>query len=531
MKFLKHILAVFLISCGSLLADQTFDAKTAYTHQYYYGVPAKLTIVEVGEPTDYYISYLSEDLTWEQITPKYVWGLGNITTTTWLPLTTFEKSYLGIHTSIRNEGNYSFEPTDVTDTTVTVSFANGSLSLSGTEYIYKDDFGVVFYYNHKTLPETVQLQYSYNGVNWLDLKNLNLTSADSVAYTFYNDLFKDQPIKFRVTYNLVYGQRHNIAITDWVNYKGAELKIIDKGTWETGIWDDNSEFAIELQRYNYKDQDILPYLVLNSDTIALTPIKSVESFFSFNLMKHTFLKDYNGSVKILFYSSWGELLNSLTLKFSDKYLTLSETPEVVEVGTPFTLFWSNTTNFKKVRIEESKDGSIFTEVVNDWDINKPYTIIRGEIGKFIFKVIAFDDYQTFVKNTNTVNVVSYIGCDSLVEEIIVLKNKIDSLSSLSSDSLIIVLIVDRTTGVLKEYTLSRGSINQIIPINDVIYLTGLEGVVDVYISDYLGGILKSISTDGGVNYDMNISNVPFGFYFLFTVDKNNNIKSYKFVKQ
>ena len=91
----------------SLNADQTWDQETAARETYYFLVPANLTVISTGTPTDFYVSYLSEDLEWVKTSKVYGWGTPQQPfTLTWVPDYPITNTSLGIHTSLRNENNF-----------------------------------------------------------------------------------------------------------------------------------------------------------------------------------------------------------------------------------------------------------------------------------------------------------------------------------------------------------------------------------------------------------------------------------------
>ncbi len=532
MRFFKILFSVLLLSVTFAFAEQSFEHKTAYQSKYYFLVPSTLTIVESGEPTDCYLSYLTNDLNWKRVSPIYQWGLGNIYNINWTPDTVFTSGYLGLHIAPRNTKDFSFEPTDMTDTLVSVGFANATFVNPITEYWFLEEFEFTFSYEKNTLPYTIQFQYTYDEVTWFDYKNIQIDNSGLQSFKVVNEYFKDASVKFRLTYNHRFGQQHNIAITDWVKYSPSKLNIKNKGYLERGLWDDNTPLQLKFEKTNLTNlfyHDVIVSVVVGSDTITFEKLLASDDDFTFKVLNYTLTSDYTGSVELLFYTPWGEFLNSITLNYLDKYLTVANLPTSIKPLENFYLLWSNSPNFKKISIEESFNGSEFYKVKESWNITStpyPYSLMME--GSYTFRITASDEFETLSTITNTISVESG-HCDSLELEIERLTLVIDSLKTIETDSLVIIIVRDMDGSSVGEYEFKRSDIKFLNIENSLIEFTSREFVQDVFISDYVGNVLYQTNIDG-YSFSVDVSSYSTGYYFLLVLTDDKKVKMYKFLK-
>ena len=536
MSYMSNIIVMilaFFLTQYNLFADQSFESVTANNSKYYFAVPTKLTIVESGEPTDCYLSYTVDSINWKKVSPTYQWGLGNIYTINWTPETTFTNGYLGLHTAPRNSRDFSFEPTDLTDVPVSVVFADAQFIEPITEYWYLDVFTFKFKYEVNSLPYTIQFQYSLDGVVWFDLKNIQIDNSGEQSFQIVNEYFKESPVKFRLTYNHIYGEVHNIAITDWVQYNQSSLKIRNKGYLERGLWNDNTIIELLLQKERLSNSffhDVIVSCVVGTDTITTEIIASNDNSFTFNLLNYTLTSDYTGKVKLLFYTTWGQFLNELTLSYKDKFLTVSEIPTEVNPLEIFFIYWSGSDNFKKIKIEESYNNSEFSAIIESWDIEKsPYSLSRMS-GSYRYRITASDEFETLSSVTNELVVTTPTNpCDSLSKEVERLTLVVDSLSKIGTDSLTIILLVDKeNNSVIERVVFENKNIINFQLSDGNIDLTLREFIKQVYISDYTGGVISTDKVEG-YSFYKNVSDLVNGYYYvvLITVD---GLRLYRFLK-
>lgn len=533
MRNFKMVLIGLLMSLTTTFAGQTFEHTTAYQSKYYFFVPTKLTIVESGEPTDCYLSYSTDSLNWKRVSPIYQWGLGNIYTINWTPDTVFTSGYLGLHTAPRNTKDFSFDPTDVTDTLIDVVFANAQFINPITEYWAYDEFEFTFTYEKNTLPSTIQFQYSYDETTWFDYKNIQIDNSGKQSFKVVNEYYKDRPVKFRLTYNHRFGQKHNIAITDWVKYSPSSLKILNKGYLERGVWNDKTLLQLKFQKLHLSNlffHDVIVTAVIGTDTITFEKLLANDDDFTFNVLNYTLTNDYTGKVKLLFYTSWGELLNTITLTYLDKYLTVGTLPMYVQPLQPIYLLWSNSENFTKVLIEESYNGSEFYKVQESWNIaSTPYPTSLLKEGEYKFRITASDEFETLSSTTNSFFVESGF-CDSLELEIERLNLVIDSLSSIDKDSLIIVILKDReNNSVISEVGFRAKDVRTLNVDNSLLNLTSRELIKEFFVSDYIGNVVVQSKVEN-YTFSVDVSSYLTGYYFLIVLTDDNSIKIYKFLK-
>jgi len=532
MRFIKIVISVFLISIMVSFSNQTFEHKTAYQSKYYFLVPSTLTIVESGEPTDCYLSYSINDTVWKKTSPVYQWGLGNIYNISWVPDVVFNSGFLGLHTSPRNTKDFSVLPTDKTDTLVSVVFADATFIDPIKEYWFLDEFEFKFSYQKNTLPFSVQLQYSYDGVTWEYYQNIPIDNSGLQSFKLINDYIKDNPVKFRLTYNHIVGHVHNIAITDWVKYSPSKLNIKNKGYLERGIWDDKTPIQLKFEKVNLSNlfyHDVTVSVVVGSDTITSDILPANTTNFTFNVLNYTLTNDYTGKVEILFYAPWGELLNKLTLNYLDKYLTVANLPQIIQPLDLFYLLWSNSSNFKKISIEQSFNGGEFSKIKDSWNITStpyPYSLIKE--GLYTFKITASDEFETISTITNVISVESFMR-DSLTLEIQRLNLIIDSLKTIENDSLVIVIIKDEDGNSVGQYDFKRSGIKFLDVEGSSVNLESGEFIKDVFITDYIGNVIYQTKL-GSYNFSYDISSYSVGYYFLVVLTDDKNVKIYKFLK-
>lgn len=517
----------------SLFAEQTWDQPTGAKKDYYFLVPQKLTVVSTGEPTDFYASYISEELQWVRISPKYGWGvIANPFTFEWIPDYPIRHSSLGIHTSPRNENNYSVEPTDVTDSLINVIFATGEFINTPTSYTFYEDYTLYFNYTPNTLPYSIQLEASYDEVNWFEFKDVIINNTGQQRIDIFNDMVKEKPIKFRLTYNHPIGKQHNIATTDWLSYDTPKFKIVDKLQLEYGIFNDITEFFLEYKKENLKNPRsfVLSYLVVNQDTTfldTLEPEQRVQAIKPIDIIK---LNDYVGSVKVLYYSAWGELLNELVLKLEDKYLTLNQYSTKLNVGESVVFNWSNSNHFTKVKIYEAQldfGSDEYYAIATDWSINKDYKVIKNEPGVFKYLFEAQDGTQELFVQSNPITWTNKFECkeDSL-------KAVIDSLytliASIKQDTLIYTLLVNESSSIIDENEEPLNEIEFLLAMDEFIKIDFKDNIRNVYLAD-LKGAFVPISLIGN-SIELDISQFAPGVYLLFVVNDDLKVKRYKFVK-
>lgn len=529
-KFSLYLLVLLFVFLNNTFSDQTWDQPTGATKNYYFLVPAKLTVVSTNEPTDFYASYLNEELEWVKISPKYGWGvISNPFSFNWIPDYPIKNSSLGIHTSPRNENNFSIEPTDISDSLINVIFANAEFFNVPKTYTFYEDYTLYFNYTPNTLPYSVQLEVSYNEVEWFEFKNVMIDNSGQQKIEIFNDLVKTHPVKFRLTYNHIRGKAHDIAITDWINYSEVKFKVIDQLDLEYGVFNDITEFLLTYQKENLSNKRsfVLSYLVANRDTIFLDTIRPDEYTQTINPLEKINLNDYVGTIKILYYSAWGELLNTLTLQLDDKYLTLNQHLVTVNVNTPVNFNWSNSKHFSKIRIFEKEGDQPYKLISGDWDINKDYRVVKRTPGQFTYLFEVQDLYEVLHTESKQVEWVNEYVCkdDSL-------KTVIDSLytliGSIKQDTLVYTILVNESNSIIGETEESLNEIEFLLALDDYIKVDFNYNVRNVYLVDLKGSFLPIGLVGNGVEIELS-QYVP-GVYLLFVVSDDLKVKTYKFAK-
>jgi hypothetical protein len=521
---------IFLNNIGTL-ADQSWDQPTGAKGNYYFLVPAKLTVISTGEPTDFYASFLTEELEWKQISPKYGWGvISNPFSFTWIPDYPIKNTSLGIHTSFRNENTYSIEPTDITDSLVNVIFANAEFFNVPLTYTFYEDYSLYFNYTPNTLPSTIQLEVSYDEITWLEFKNVEINNSGQQRIDIFNSLVNVKPIKFRLTYNHSRGKAHNIAITDWISYEYPKFNIVDKFELEYGIFNDITDFYLTYtkENLNNKRSFVLSYLVTNKDTIFLDTLYPSDYTQKISPLDKIKLNDYIGEIKVLYYSAWGELLNTLTLQLDDKYITLNQHSTILNVNEPVNFNWSNSKHFTKIRIFESNLDSTnvsYYLISNDWSINKDYKVIKTTPGNFKYLFEVQDGTETLLTYSNTISWVNEYKCkeDSL-------QTVIDSLytliGSIKQDTLIYTILLNESNSIIDETEKTLSEIEFLLVIDNYIRIDFRENLRNVYLADIKGSFIPINSQRNSIELD--VSQYSFGTYILFVVTDNLEIKMYKF---
>jgi hypothetical protein len=534
MKYLLTLLVFLILNTNnSAIAEQTWDQPTGARKDYYFLVPQKLTVISTGEPTDFYASYLSEELEWVKISPKYGWGvIANPFTFDWIPDYPIRNTSLGIHTSPRNENNYGFEPTDITDSLVNVIFANAEFYNVPTSYTFYEDYTLYFNYTPNTLPYSIQLEASYDEITWFEFKNVLINNSGQQKIEVFNDLVKDKPIKLRLTYNHRVGKQHNIATTSWISYNTPKFKVIDKLQLEYGIFNDITEFVLEYQKEYLSNNRsfILSYLVANQDTTFLdtiVPNQYIQTIKPIDIIK---LNDFNGSVKVLYYSAWGELLNELTLKLQDKYLTLNQYSTDLIVGENVTFNWSNSNHFSKIKIYEAKldfGSDEYNVIASDWDINKDYKVYKREPGVYKYLFEAQDGTQELFTESSPITWINKQQCkeDSLK---VVIDSLYSLIASIKQDTLIYTLLVDAASSVIGENEEPLTEIEFLLAMDEFIKIDFNYNIKNIYLADLKGNFLPVMFANNSVELD--ISQFASGVYLMFIVKSDLKVKTYKFIK-
>jgi len=525
-----------LIQGNVMIGEQTFERASAAKKNYYFLVPASVSVVSNGTPTDFFCSVTSDSLNWTKISPKYGWGeVTNIFSFSWTPNDTISTGYLGIHTSLRNENSFSVEPTDVSDSVLSVKYATGDLFITDQNYTFYQDISLVFSYDINTLPRNLLLQVSYDGVEWNYFDDVNIDQSGRLLITSFNDLVLGSSIKFRITYNHINGSKYSIAESNWISYTQPKLIIKDKGSLENGIYDDNTKFKFEFSKSNLLNERsyVLTYLKVGLDTIFVDTLYSrldVQYFTLFDYYK--FKTDYSGEIELVYISAWGEVLNTLKLKLSDKWFTLGQHNIQVDLGDDLTFNWSNSKNFNKLTIYESTldFGSDDWYIISkDWDVNlKSYTIKKTTPGAFRYRFVAKDGVEEFNIETDAIYFKPKYVCkeDSL-------NTVIDSLytiiTNIKADTLIYTIVVNELNSVLNEDSRYIKDIENVTIIDDMIYVWVRENVRNVYVAD-IAGSFTPIPITNPNTIEININNYASGLYLLFIVLDDMSVRTFKFLK-
>jgi hypothetical protein len=119
-------------------------------------------------------------------------------------------------------------------------------------------------------------------------------------------------------------------------------------------------------------------------------------------------------------------------------------------------------------------------------------------------------------------------CDSLTLEIERLNLVIDSLKTIETDSLVIVIVKDEDGNSVGEYDFKRSDIKVLNVENSLVSLTSREFIKEVFVSDYIGNI-KYQTKVADYNFSYDVSSYSTGYYFLLVLT-DDGVKIYKFLK-
>ncbi len=515
-------------------SDQTWDSETGAVSNYYFLVPANLTVISTGTPSDFYASYLNEELEWVKITKNFGWGTPQMPFTfTWTPDYPITNSFLGVHTSPRNENNFSESPTDITDTTINVIFSTADFSNTFESYTFYENYSLSFNYIPNTLPSKLLLEVTYDELEWISVKEVFLDNSGQGKVDFFNDIVNVKPVRFRLTYDNEIGKTHNIALTNWIGYDTPKFTIINKTKLETFIYNDLDSFELLFNKSYLSNQRsfVISYLSAGLDTVLLDTI--VPSVLSQTVDPLTVLNklDYNGSFKILYYSAWGELLNTVTLTVEDKYFTMNQYKTTLPLGGELIFNWSNSEHFKKVRIYEASldlgPDSLYV-IAKDWDIKKDYKVIKNTNGTFIYKLVAQDNVNDLVIETSPITWTNMYVCpeDSLQTVIDSLTTKLKTIETVT-DTVLIKIIMDETTSVINTNKDYVSKLEELIVIDNTIRKQLFYDIHQAYVGTITGTIQKLNVVNNLI--DLDVSFYGSGIYFIHVLKPDASVVTYKFL--
>lgn len=511
-------------------ADQTWDKPTGATKDYYFLVPANLTVVSTNTPTDFYASYLNEEMEWVRISSNYGWGvITNPFTFSWVPNYPIQHSSLGIHTSLRNDDNYSVEPTDITDSLINVVFANAEFTNTKPTYTFYEDYTLNFQYQLNTLPSNIALEATYNEIDWFTVTNVTIDNSGQQSIKFFNDLVKGLPVKFRLTYNHEIGNIHNIALTNWISYDIPKFSIIDKLDLESGLFNDITTFYLSYSKehLNNKRSFVLSYLVAKQDTIFLDTLYPTNNSQVINPLDSIGSNDYIGNVKILYYSAWGELLNTIELKLDDKFITLNQHSININLGESVTFNWSNSNHFSKIRIFESNADTLkYNLIASNWDIKKDYTVFKTTPGKFKYLFEVQDQYETILTESQIITWLEKYHCkeDSLN---VIIDSLYTLIGNIKQDTLVYTLLINESSSIINTNEIGLSEIGYVAVDNGMVRINFTENIRDIYIADLKGSFIP-VNINGN-NIEIDVTRYAPGVYILFIVTDDMVVKMFKFI--
>lgn len=575
MKKLLLLITLLLFVTPVLKSNQTFTTDTKTKTDYYYHVPVQLEITETGTPTDFIVGYSCDNgVTRTLITPEPIkWGTFNPTgKILWIPdeITTGNSCGIGI---VWGERGQTLEDYDIEhvvqadDLSSLFSISPGVISFNQSstsdslERLGKVNLS--FNYEESTLPDKLMIQYKLEGTNtWIDLKEIQIDrTKDFMTYTFLNDMFYDPSIrvKFRITYiEDGSGYGYNLTSTNWKSIKYNKLVIANRQSLESTLFNSHEPILINFnEKVNFIDEHNV--IQVYGDYLDNVNLNTYNGLVQYNEMSHSFIPQdhYTGKVKLSFVTGWYDTLTTVTVEVQDKYLTLSPLSSKYEVNNPVVINWSNSSNFdgKQLIILVSNDGGTsYNVLTSGWNVDKgPFIAYFStpQTVQFILKIS--DDWTTIQTPPSSPVIIGEVckedslqtvieglneDIDNLLSDITGYNHIIDSLTNIidnyEPEYVMVTLVKDLPTDVTFSTNINVQQLQTLITIDGVVTLNDelFDGKNWIYITNLSGQVVfenqNYMKNTGTLN--INVGSYISSLYIVYIISEDNQIKSFKFVK-
>lgn len=547
MNKLKHLILslMLLFSTANLMSEQTIHGDYRGKKTYYYNVKAPIVVLRGDKPSSFYLANSTDNgVSWSKISNTFTWGNESFVNS-WTPTKTTDLGRLGIVTDTNFVPTWSNPiPTDWSDT-IKVSYGTySSMSFSKSTYNMGEQVIIRWTNIPSTLPETLMMQTKpSSGTIW---ENLSYVKNSSVE--FYTTLkYKNQD--FRITYldsgyTLTQGTANYINPTATFSKMTPINKILNSAT-EYG-------FGGFLENSNR------PIKVLAYDGVITTEINPVSVYIQSDKQRFNFsykLPNAKTSAKITFYIysvSESYPLDSLTVNFKYKYISVSNLADFYLTNTPVNLNWTysdenwvdNNITITE-RYKPTSTSSTITILKNvTWKIQDKTTTLYPESksGYVSYLLTAKDEFnETIIAETNWFKIGG--PCDeiqskldnSLLEQA-TLRKKIDSLQavikSLPAKADSVIIVYERVKSGVE--TILTKKISEVPTLNntgDLLIVTSELPISEIQVFDVLGK-KQNITYNSQSSLQVLIDKSQFDknrMYFILVITEHKT-NVFKFIK-
>lgn len=422
-----------------------------------------------------------------------------------------------------------------------------------------------FNYDASTIPDELELQYRVEGTpGWFKLDDLFFNDGQTVkTYSFLNDKFYDlnNRVKFRLTYQTGNGHGYNLASTSWLSVKYNKLTISNKVRLEEAIFNNDDIITVEFSdkiNFNRSENKIEVYSSYDNNSL----LGKFEGYVNVQDLSYNFTPDpdFSGDIQLKFVTLWGDDLDSVVVSVKDKYISLGHLLPRYNVDAPITITWSNSTNFnnEKITVLYTDDGGASFGILTDtWNVNdEPFTTSFSTPQTIQFLVKTSDEWSTVSSELSIPIVIGEpckedslrivvedleIWIDELLVDNLAKDSEIDSLEAIirgyEPEYIFITLIKDYLTNVEVDYEVNTNDMITLTVTNDVITISKdvelFSGFNYTYITDLNGNIIyeKQAYSDSYGDLQINVGSYSNSLYIVYIISEDNQIKSFKFIKQ